>query len=141
LRRRSGARRLRSAQGVMSPPLLEVRDLAVSFTVDDGEVPAVRGVSFTIDRGETLALVGESGSGKSVTALSIMQLLPYPKARHPSGSIRFQKGELLGAPDARMQRVRGDRIAMICQEPMTTLSPLHTIEKQINEVLRVHKHL
>jgi microcin C transport system ATP-binding protein len=122
-------------------PLLEVRDLAVSFAVEDGEAPAVRGISFSVDRGETLALVGESGSGKSVTALSIMQLLPYPKARHPAGSIRFQERELLGAPEPEMQRVRGDRIAMIFQEPMTSLNPLHTIEKQVNESLRVHRGL
>jgi microcin C transport system ATP-binding protein len=123
-------------------PLLEVRDLAVSFTVDGGgEAAAVRGVGFSLDRGQTLALVGESGSGKSVTALSIMQLLPYPRARHPSGSIRFQERELLGAPEAEMQRVRGDRIAMIFQEPMTSLNPLHTIEKQVNESLRVHRGL
>jgi microcin C transport system ATP-binding protein len=121
--------------------LLEVRDLGVSFAVDDGEIEAVRGASFTIDRGETLGLVGESGSGKSVTALSIMQLLPYPKARHRAGSILFQGRELLGAPDVEMQRVRGDRISMIFQEPMTSLNPLHTIEKQVNEILRVHRGL
>jgi len=122
-------------------PLLAVRDLSVSFAVEGAEVQAVRHVSFEIERGASMALVGESGSGKSVTALSIMQLLPYPKARHPSGSIRFQDEELMGAPDATMQRVRGDRIAMIFQEPMTSLNPLHTIEKQVNEVLRVHKGL
>src|ERR671934_824709 len=122
-------------------PLLAVRDLSVSFAVEGAEVEAVRHVSFEIERGASMALVGESGSGKSVTALSIMQLLPYPKARHPSGSIRFQDDELVGAPDATMQRVRGDRIAMIFQEPMTSLNPLHTIEKQVNEVLRVHKGL
>ena len=122
-------------------PLLEVRDLSVSFAVEGGETPAVRHVSFQIERGEAVALVGESGSGKSVTALSIMQLLPYPTARHPSGSILFQGQELVGAPEAAMQRVRGDRIAMIFQEPMTSLNPLHTIEKQVNETLRVHKRL
>ena len=121
--------------------LLVVRDLSVSFAVDGGEVEAVRHVSFDIGRGESVALVGESGSGKSVTALSIMQLLPYPTARHPSGSIRLSGDELVGAPEAMMQRVRGDRIAMIFQEPMTSLNPLHTIEKQVNEVLRVHKRL
>ena len=121
--------------------LLAVRDLSVSFAVDGGEVEAVRHVSFDIERGESVALVGESGSGKSVTALSIMQLLPYPTARHPSGSIRLSGDELVGAPEAMMQRVRGDRIAMIFQEPMTSLNPLHTIEKQVNEVLRVHKRL
>jgi len=121
--------------------LLAVRDLSVSFALDGGEVEAVRHVSFDIERGESVALVGESGSGKSVTALSIMQLLPYPTARHPSGSIRLSGEELVGAPEAMMQQVRGDRIAMIFQEPMTSLNPLHTIEKQVNEVLRVHKRL
>jgi microcin C transport system ATP-binding protein len=121
--------------------LLAVQDLAVSFAVDGGDVAAVRGVSFALDRGETLALVGESGSGKSVTALSIMQLLPYPRARHPAGSIRFQDRELLGAPEPDMERIRGDRVAMIFQEPMTSLNPLHTIEKQVNETLRVHRGL
>ena len=122
-------------------PLLAVRDLSVSFGVEGGAVDAVRHVSFDIARGESVALVGESGSGKSVTALSIMQLLPYPLARHPSGSIHLQGQELIGAPEPAMQRVRGDRIAMIFQEPMTSLNPLHTIEKQVNEVLRVHKGL
>ena len=121
--------------------LLEVRDLAVSFAADDGEVRAVRGVSFAIDRGETLALVGESGSGKSVTALSIVQLLPYPRAHHPAGSILFQGHELLGAPEAELRRVRGDRIAMVFQEPMTSLNPLHSIERQVNETLRLHRGL
>jgi len=122
-------------------PLLSVRDLSVSFTVEGGLVEAVRHVSFDIERGESVALVGESGSGKSVTALSIMQLLPYPKARHPSGHILFQDRELLGAPEAVMRQVRGNRIAMIFQEPMTSLNPLHTIERQVNEVLRLHKRL
>jgi microcin C transport system ATP-binding protein len=122
-------------------PLLSVRDLSVSFSVEGGLVEAVRHVSFDIERGESVALVGESGSGKSVTALSIMQLLPYPKARHPSGHILFQDRELLGAPEAVMRQVRGNRIAMIFQEPMTSLNPLHTIERQVNEVLRVHKGL
>jgi microcin C transport system ATP-binding protein len=122
-------------------PLLSVRDLSVSFALDGEELPAVRGVSFDIERGETIALVGESGSGKTVTALSILQLLPYPKARHPGGSIRFQGSELIGAPEPTMERLRGDRIAIIFQEPMTSLNPLHTIEKQVNEVLRVHKGL
>jgi microcin C transport system ATP-binding protein len=127
--------------------LLEVRDLSVSFDVPGGpggerrEVRAVRHASFALDRGETVALVGESGSGKTVTALSVMQLLPYPLARHPSGSIRFAGRELLGAPDDVMRRVRGDRIAMVFQEPMSSLNPLHTIEKQVNEVLVLHKGL
>jgi len=123
----------------MSEPLLQIRDLSVSFDTPGGEVQAVRRVSFDIDKGETVALVGESGSGKSVTALSILQLLPYPPARHPSGSILFRGQELVGAPEPSLRRVRGDRIAMIFQEPMTSLNPLHTIEKQVNEVLFVHK--
>jgi len=121
--------------------LLSVRDLSVSFDAPGGEVRAVRHVSFDIDRGETVALVGESGSGKSVTALSIVQLLPYPPARHPSGSIYFRSDELLGARERLLRAIRGNRIAMIFQEPMTSLNPLHTIEKQINEVLLVHKRL
>ncbi|MFQ5897652.1 MAG: ABC transporter ATP-binding protein [Candidatus Methylomirabilia bacterium] len=122
-------------------PLLAVRDLSVSFDTPGGEIRALRGVSFEIDRGEMVALVGESGSGKTVTALSVVQLLPYPIARHPSGSVRFQGQELLGASEAALRRVRGNRITMIFQEPMTSLNPLHTIEKQINELLFVHKAL
>jgi microcin C transport system ATP-binding protein len=121
--------------------LLSVRDLSVSFDAPGGEVRAVRHVSFDIGRGETVALVGESGSGKSVTALSIVQLLSYPPARHPSGSIHFRSDELLGARERLLRTIRGNRIAMIFQEPMTSLNPLHTIEKQINEVLLVHKRL
>jgi microcin C transport system ATP-binding protein len=124
-----------------APPLLAIRDLSVSFDTPSGEVRAVRGISLDIAKGETVGLVGESGSGKSVTALSILQLLPYPPARHPSGSIRFQGQELLGAGEATLRRVRGNRVAMIFQEPMTSLNPLHTIEKQVNEVLFVHKGL
>jgi microcin C transport system ATP-binding protein len=127
-----------------SPPnnsLLAVDDLAVSFRSSHGDMSVVRSLSLHIDYGETLALVGESGSGKSVTALSIMQLLPYPTARHPSGSIRFQGDELMAADSDRLQRVRGDRISMIFQEPMTSLNPLHKVEKQISETLILHKGL
>jgi microcin C transport system ATP-binding protein len=124
-----------------APPLLAVRDLAVSFDAPGGEVRAVRGVSLDLDRGETLGLVGESGSGKSVTALSVLQLLPYPLARHPAGSIRFDGQELLGAPEAVLQRVRGARIGMVFQEPMTSLNPLHVVEKQVGEALAVHRGL
>jgi oligopeptide/dipeptide ABC transporter ATP-binding protein len=119
--------------------LLDIRDLAVEFRVPGGAVPAVKGVSLHLDRGETLALVGESGSGKSVTALSVLQLLPYPSARHPKGSIRYRGQELLGAPEKVLREVRGNKIAMVFQEPMTSLNPLHTIEKQVGEVLSVHK--
>jgi microcin C transport system ATP-binding protein len=121
--------------------LLEVRDLGVVFDVPGASVSAVRGVSFDVERGETVALVGESGSGKTATALSVVQLLPYPVARHPSGSIRFRDTELVGVSERRLRYVRGNRIAMIFQEPMTSLNPLHTIEKQVNEVLFVHKGL
>ncbi len=121
--------------------LLEVKDLSVSFGTGDKAVRAVRGVSFDIKRGETVALVGESGSGKSVTALSVLQLLPYPSASHPTGSIRFQGQELVGASTRELLSVRGNRISMIFQEPMTSLNPLHTIERQVNEVLILHKGL
>jgi oligopeptide/dipeptide ABC transporter ATP-binding protein len=123
------------------PALLEVKDLSVTFGTGDNAVRAVRGVSFSIERGETLALVGESGSGKSVTALSVLQLLPYPTASHPTGSIRFQGRELVGAPARELLAVRGNRVSMIFQEPMTSLNPLHTIERQVNEVLILHKGL
>ena len=124
--------------------LLEVRDLSVSFAGWRGAPPveAVKRVSFTLDRGETLALVGESGSGKSVTALSILQLLPYPAASHtPESSVRFAGEEMVGAAPARLREMRGNRIAMVFQEPMTSLNPLHTLEKQIAETLLIHKHM
>jgi microcin C transport system ATP-binding protein len=121
------------------PALLEVSDLSVTFGAGANAVQAVKRVSFAINRGETLALVGESGSGKSVTALSVLQLLPYPQARHPTGSIRFQGRELVGAPQHELLAVRGNRVSMIFQEPMTSLNPLHTIERQVNEVLILHK--
>jgi microcin C transport system ATP-binding protein len=124
--------------------LLEIRDLSVTFGGWRGAPPveAVKRASFTLDRGETLALVGESGSGKSVTALSILQLLPYPSARHtPESSIRFAGEELVGGAPARLRQIRGNRIAMIFQEPMTSLNPLHTLEKQIGETLLIHKHM
>ena len=121
--------------------LLEIENLFVTFGHGDRAVEAVRGVSFHIDKGETMALVGESGSGKSVTALSVMQLLPYPLAHHPRGSIKFNSQELVGLPDNQMRGLRGDQIAMIFQEPLNSLNPLHSIEKQIAEVLFLHKKL
>ena len=121
--------------------LLTVENLAVNFRQGEREVRAVKGVSFDIKQGETVALVGESGSGKSVTALSIMQLLPYPLASHPSGSIRFAGQEMVGATENTLREIRGNRIGIIFQEPMTSLNPLHTIEKQIGEVLFLHKGL
>ena len=128
---------LKANPEVESLSLLEVHNLSVAF----GATPAVKQVSFTLNRGETLALVGESGSGKSVSALSILQLLPYPHARHPGGSIRLRGEELLGATPARLREVRGNQIAMVFQEPMTSLNPLHSIEKQIGETLLLHKRL
>ncbi|MCH7936288.1 MAG: ABC transporter ATP-binding protein [Proteobacteria bacterium] len=121
--------------------LLEIHGLYTSFGRDETEVKAVRNVSLKIEKGETHALVGESGSGKSVTALSVMQLLPYPVAWHGGGSIRFRGDELMGAPAHRMREIRGNRIAMIFQEPLNSLNPLHSIEKQIAEVLHLHKAL
>jgi microcin C transport system ATP-binding protein len=125
----------------MSELLLSVRDLAVDFNVGGKTLSALRGASFDLHRGETLAVVGESGSGKSITALSVLQLLPYPTASHPAGSIRFRGEELIGAEEPVMRAVRGNRIAMVFQEPMTSLNPLHSIERQINEVLFLHKKL
>ena len=121
--------------------LIEVRDLAVEFVSGDQRQRVVEGVSFDIRKGETLALVGESGSGKSVTAHSIMRLLPYPIASHPAGSINYAGQDLLHMSEAKLRGIRGNRIAMVFQEPMTSLNPLHSIEKQINEVLRLHKGL
>jgi len=123
-----------------SSPLLSVRDLSVTFVTPAQRVEAVKRISFDLDRGETLALVGESGSGKSVTALSVLQLLPYPTARHGAESrIAFEGRDLIGAPPDLLQQIRGDRIAMVFQEPMTSLNPLHTVEKQIAETLYLHK--
>jgi microcin C transport system ATP-binding protein len=122
-------------------PLLSIRDLSVAFAQGGRETLAVDRVSFDIGRGETMALVGESGSGKSVTALSILKLLPYPSARHPSGEIHFKDQELLRLSERDMRRVRGDDITIIFQEPMTSLNPLHTIEKQIGEILLLHRGL
>lgn len=118
---------------------LDVRDLSVSFKSDGREIEAVKKVSFTIDKGETVAIVGESGSGKSVTALSVLQLLPYPKAHHPSGSITLDGDEVIGKGDRFMRRIRGNKVGMIFQEPMTSLNPLHTIERQIGEILSIHQ--
>jgi microcin C transport system ATP-binding protein len=128
----------------MSAPmenLLSIRDLSVAFGVGKREVTAVDRVSFDIAKGETLALVGESGSGKSVTALSVMKLLPYPSAHHPSGTVHFQGREMLTIPENEIRRVRGNDITIIFQEPMTSLNPLHTIEKQIGEILLLHQGL
>jgi len=119
-------------------PLLSVRDLSVTFGHGDREMLAVDRVSFDIRKGETLALVGESGSGKSATALSIMKLLPYPSAAHPSGAIMFKGQDLMRLSDREIKRHRGGDITIVFQEPMTSLNPLHTIEKQIAEILLLH---
>jgi microcin C transport system ATP-binding protein len=119
--------------------LLSIRDLAVDFRQDGRVTHAVRGVSFDIARGETLALVGESGSGKSVTALSILKLLPYPSAEHPSGEIWFKGENLLDEDERDLRRVRGNDITMVFQEPMSSLNPLHTVERQVGEILKVHQ--
>jgi microcin C transport system ATP-binding protein len=116
-----------------------VRDLSVSFRSEGREVRAVRQVSFDLAKGETLALVGESGSGKSSVAMSVLQLLPYPTAFHPSGSIRFAGDELVGAAETTMQRLRGSRMALIPQEPLTSLNPLHRVERQVAEAMRLHR--
>ncbi|MBX3507837.1 MAG: ABC transporter ATP-binding protein [Parvibaculum sp.] len=125
----------------MSAPLVDIRDLSVAFRSDGKEVLAVDKVSFSIKPGETVALVGESGSGKSVSALSIMQLLNYPQAFHPSGEIMFEGQNLVGAGEKTMRKIRGNRITMVFQEPLTSLNPLHTIERQVGEVLIEHKGL
>jgi microcin C transport system ATP-binding protein len=121
--------------------LVDVEDLSVAFTQDGSQTLAVDRVSFRISEGETLALVGESGSGKSVSALSLMQLLPYPAASHPSGTIRYRGKNVVGADEHTLMGIRGNEISMIFQEPMTSLNPLHTIERQVGEVLAVHRGL
>ena len=123
----------------MTEPLLDIRDLSVTFTQDGRPVRAVNGVSLTVGRGETVALVGESGSGKSVTALSTVSLLPESAAL--SGSVRFQGQELVGAPPDRLRRIRGNDISFVFQEPMTSLNPLHRLERQIGESLALHRGL
>ena len=129
------------AHNVARETLIDVRGLKVAFRSGTADSLAVKGVSFHIGKGETVALVGESGSGKSVSALSIMRLLPYPAATHPGGEVLFEGRDLLKADETEMQKVRGNRISIIFQEPMTSLNPLHTIEKQVGEVLRVHRGL
>ncbi|MEY9100890.1 microcin C transport system ATP-binding protein [Sinorhizobium fredii] len=125
----------------MTDTLLSVRDLSVAFHQGGDTSVAVDHISFDIRRGETVALVGESGSGKSVSANSILKLLPYPAASHPSGAILFNGKDLLKASDAELRHVRGNDITMIFQEPMTSLNPLHTIEQQIGEILELHQDL
>jgi peptide/nickel transport system ATP-binding protein len=123
------------------PKLLEVRGLSIDFHTEDGVVHAVQDLDFEIERGRTLGLVGESGSGKSVTALSVMRLIPEPPGRIVGGSLHFDGEDLLALPETAMQRIRGKRIGMIFQEPMTSLNPVYTIGEQIAEVLRRHENL
>src|SRR6188508_1543864 len=122
-------------------PLLAVKDLSIAFNAGERQVLAVDRISFIIKKGETLALVGESGSGKSATALSIMKLLPYPAASHPSGQVVFKGQDLLSLSERDIREVRGDDITIIFQEPMTSLNPLHTIERQLAEILLLHRGL
>src|SRR5262245_37699608 len=119
-------------------PLLEVRDLQTHFFTQDGVVKAVDGVSFYVDRGETLGIVGESGCGKSVTSLSIMRLIPNPPGKIVGGSIMFDGEDLVQASEEEMRHIRGNRIAMIFQDPMTSLNPVLTIGRQITESLELH---
>jgi microcin C transport system ATP-binding protein len=124
---------------VSAAPLLSVRDLSVAFSQGGRTTAAVDHISFDIAKGETVALVGESGSGKSVSALSVLKLLPYPPASHPSGQILFHGNDLLAQGENELRKVRGNKITMIFQEPMTSLNPLHTIEQQIVEILALHQ--
>src|SRR5213593_4152131 len=121
--------------------LLSVRDLSIAFRQGERETLAVDRISFDIAEGETVALVGESGSGKSATALSVMKLLPYPAAHHPSGTVKFKGQDLLAMSERQIRDVRGNDITIIFQEPMTSLNPLHTIEKQLSEILLLHQGL
>jgi peptide/nickel transport system ATP-binding protein len=122
-----------------APPLLAVRDLRVTLATASGPLPALRGLDFTLERGQTLGLIGESGCGKSLTALALMGLLP--EATQVSGSMRLDGTELVGLPERAWCRLRGNRVAMVFQEPMTALNPLHTIGQQIAEPLRLHRGL
>ena len=135
---------MKSGNGQTASPqgkLISVEDLSVDFRGGGNLTHAVRHVSFDIGDAETVALVGESGSGKTVTALSILRLLPYPAASHPSGKILFKGENLLTLPASALRQVRGNKISMIFQEPMTSLNPLHTIEQQVGEVLKIHRGL
>jgi peptide/nickel transport system ATP-binding protein len=125
----------------MSEPLLDVRGLKTQLSLEEGPVLAVDDVSFSIPPGGTLGVVGESGCGKSLTALSVMRLVPEPPGRVVGGQIRFQGEDLLALPEARMRRVRGRHLSMVFQEPMTSLNPVYTVGEQIAEGVRLHQGL
>ncbi len=125
----------------MTQPLLQVQDLETHFHTDEGTARAVAGVSFSVDEQETLGIVGESGCGKSVTALSILRLIPDPPGRIEGGKVIFQNRDLLSISEREMRRIRGNEIAMIFQEPMTSLNPVYTVGEQIGEVLRLHREM
>ncbi|MEO6905204.1 MAG: ABC transporter ATP-binding protein, partial [Ginsengibacter sp.] len=128
----------------MSFPLLQIKDFSVDFVTDSETTSAVKNISFKIDRGETVAIVGESGSGKTVTSLSVLQLLPSPPARYKSGEILFSDDgmnsvDLLKLGDKKLQKIRGNKISMIFQEPMTSLNPVKTCGEQVVEAMRIHQ--
>ncbi len=125
----------------MSESIIKVENLTVDFSTDDGVIHAVKNISFNIPKGKTLGLVGESGSGKSVTSLAIMRLIPNPPGKITSGKIHFQNKELLSLPEEEMRAVRGNKISMIFQEPMTSLNPVFTVGEQIAETLILHQKL
>lgn len=122
----------------MSEPVIKVKGLQTSFFIDDGEIPAVDSIDFYINEGEILGIVGESGCGKSVTSLSIMGLVPNPPGKITGGEILFNGENLVNASERRMRQIRGNDIAMIFQEPMTSLNPLFTISSQLTEAIRIH---
>jgi oligopeptide/dipeptide ABC transporter ATP-binding protein len=127
--------------GVDTSQILEVQDLRVHFQTLEGTVKAVNGVDFALNKGETLGLVGESGCGKSVSALTVLRLIPSPPARIASGRVLLKGENLVAASNERLRRIRGEQISMIFQEPMTSLNPVFTIGDQIAEVFRIHQHL
>ncbi|MGC4106187.1 MAG: ABC transporter ATP-binding protein [Thermomicrobiales bacterium] len=125
--------------GELMQPLLDVHGLSISFQLEKGMVNPVTGVSFSVFPGQTLALVGESGCGKSISAMSVLRLLPTPPTRYPGGQILFEGEDLLKADEKRMQQIRGGKIAMIFQEPMTSLNPVYTVGDQIIEAILLHQ--
>jgi oligopeptide transport system ATP-binding protein len=125
----------------MSQPLLQIDDLYVHFNTSDGVVQAINGASLTLNPGEIVGLVGESGSGKSVTAMSILGLVPKPPAIYPKGRILWKGTDLLTTPDRELREIRGGEISMIFQDPMTSLNPVYTIGHQISEMIRVHERI